>query len=268
MARSKRRNRAMIHGIVPRFRIRVDDVRRALERNHYPRVQMMVIVLLTGVAGFAASAIMLHLGLGIMAARYFLAVCVAYMVFMLILWIWLRAGADGLDVPDLSGFEPGNDTALPAMRGEGGSFDGGGASGDWDVSGSLKDAASDFSSPSSSSSSSSSLGDLADADEAAIPLFVVALIGGVLVCAFVVVNAAPVLFAELLVDGVLSASLYRRLRGLDRRHWLESAVRRTFWPFVFSVISVTAIGGLMSMYTPGAQSFGEALRGVAEVPAK
>ncbi len=250
----------MIRAIVPRFRNRVDDVRRALERNHYPRVQMMVIVLLTGVAGFAASAIMLKLGLGIMAARYALAVCVAYLVFLLILWIWLRAGADALEVPDLAGFESGASKAPPAMRGEGGSFDGGGASGDWDGAASLKDAASEL-----SSSSSSSLGDLADADEAAIPLFVLALIGGVLVCAVMVVNAAPVLFAELLVDGVLSASLYRRLRGMDRRHWLEAALRRTFWPFVVSVISVTAIGGLMSMYTPGAQSFGEALRGVAEV---
>jgi hypothetical protein len=237
---------------------RLAAVRRALERQRYPRVQMFVIVLLTGLAGFAASFIMLHMGVGAMALRYLLALCVAYLMFLFIVWVWLRFGADSLDAID-PGVTGGADGPAPVPRGldgAGGTFDGGGASGNYEVDG----AAGQLAMP--DAASGLDVGDL-DAGEAVIPLFVAALIAGVVCCALFIVYAAPMLFAELLVDGILSASLYRRLRGIDRHHWLETALRRTFWPFVFAAVSVTALGWGLANYAPGAQSIGEALGGHA-----
>ena len=245
------------HRVRGPLRSSVHDVRRAIERDQYPRLQMFIIVLLTGVAGFIASAAMLHAGLTGMALRYLLALCVAYLMFLFIVWVWLRWRADSLDGIGLGGADV-HAPSSPAFSGKGGTFDGGGASGDYQPPSGVSSSLSD---------SRSSTFDGVDADvdvgEAAIPLVVLALIAGVVFCALFVVNLAPTLFAELLVDGLLSASLYRRLRGIDRHHWLQTALRRTVWPFVFAAISVTALGASLAWYTPGAQSIGQAIDGHA-----
>jgi hypothetical protein len=75
-----------------------------------------------------------------------------------------------------------------------------------------------------------------------------------------IVYLAPALFAELLVDGALSASLYRRLRGLQTRHWLESAVRRTLLPFGITALVLSAVGYGFQSYAPEADSLGEVLQ--------
>ena len=246
--------RIRIHRPISR-RSNVSDVRRAIERDQYPRIQMLVIVLLTGVAGFVASASMLHFGLTVMALRYLLALCVAYLMFLFIVWVWLRWRADNLDGVDL-GVCDATAPSGPAYSGGGGTFDGGGASGDYMPSSGVDNLA--------DSASGALDGVDVDVGDAAIPLAVVALMAGVGFCALFVVYSAPVLFAELLVDGLLSASLYRRLRGIDRHHWLQTALRRTALPFIFAAISVSAIGACLSWYTPAAQSIGEAIWGHAE----
>ena len=67
------------------------------------------------------------------------------------------------------------------------------------------------------------------------------------------------LFAELIVDGVLSASLYRKLRELETRHWLETAIRRTAWPFAGTAAIVCDIGWAMAIYAPEAHSVGDVI---------
>ncbi len=74
------------------------------------------------------------------------------------------------------------------------------------------------------------------------------------------VYLAPALFAELLVDGALSASLYRRMRGLQTRHWLESAVRRTVLPFAVTALGLGVIGFGFQAYAPDAHTFGEVVK--------
>ncbi len=202
---------------------------------------------------------MLYFGVTIMALRYFLALCVAYAMFLFIIWVWLRWGADGGDVVDLGGWDGSSSAQGPAFSGKGGTFDGGGASGNYETPA----GSANFDAGNEPASAVNELagGALDAVDDAAIPLAVAALIAGVAFCALFVVYSAPLLFAELLVDGLLSASLYRRLRGIERHHWLQTALRRTVWPFVFAAVSVTSIGGLLSMYTPGAHSIGQAIRG-------
>jgi len=224
----------------------IDRLRGALERDHYPRLQMGWIVALTGFAGLAASFLMLHAGLASMGLRYFLAMGVAYLVFFLQLWVWLRARGESIDA-DLS--SSGGSDPAPGFSGNGGTFDGGGASGDYQAG------------DSAASDTGGLGGDIGvDAGDAAVPLAVLVLAAGIVLSSLFVIYSAPVLFAELLLDGALAAGLYRGLRGLDRRHWLESALRRTFLPFVLTTAFVTLAGWCMGRYAPEARSIGEVMQ--------
>lgn len=233
----------------------IERLRGTLERDHYPRAQMGLIVALTGFAGLAASFLMLQAGLTSMALRYCYAMGAAYIVFIVLLWLWLRWNADGLDLPSGDG---GGGDPVSAFSGKGGTFDGGGASGDYEPASQAFDAG---------SGSGDGFGADVDVGDAAIALAVVALVIGVALSSLFVIYTAPVLFAELLVDGLLSASLYRSLRGVDRRHWLDSALRRTCVPFLLTAAFVTAAGWGMGVYAPEAVSIGEVLRHRAQAAA-
>ncbi len=163
----------------------------------------------------------------------------AYLVFLLLLWLWLRTKRDDYNIDD-----PGIDLG----RGPSG-----GGSGEGDPS-----------SGSSGRGNSSGLGDLAEAlggaDELALPFIALALAAALLFAGGWIVYSAPLLFAELLVDGVLAASLYRRLKGTEPRHWLETAFRRTVWPFAATALLFCIVGITMHHLAPEARSIGDVKR--------
>ncbi|MGH7794031.1 MAG: hypothetical protein ACREQ2_03890 [Candidatus Binatia bacterium] len=141
-----------------------------------------------------------------------------------------------LDVVDPAGSlgsGVGSSSAEP-FAGEGGNFGGAGASASFD------DAAPAGSLESSTGLSVSGGGeemiskatDAASIDLDELWLIVLALFGLVsgAVLAFYAIYIAPALLAEIFVDGVLIAGLYRRLRGYDTQHWLKAAVKRTWLP--------------------------------------
>src|ERR1044072_5086515 len=68
----------------------IDRIRRELEHRGYPRLQMLLLVSLTGGAGFLASYTLLHAGFETLSWRYGLSVAIAYVFFLLLLWLWLR----------------------------------------------------------------------------------------------------------------------------------------------------------------------------------
>lgn len=215
----------------------IAQVRRRLLRESHPRVQMALIVALTGGFGLLASFCMLRLGLESMAIRYPLALTFAYLCFLGLIWLWLRTKAsdyDGSpDIPDLGG----------RCGGDGASGGGGesGGSGGWDGLPSAFDAM----------------------DDAALPLLAIALIVGMALAALMVIYQAPLLFAELLVDGALSLALYRRLRRQDARHWLGTTVRRTAIPFVATAVFLAGTGLALAHFAPGAHSVGQVLEQVS-----
>src|SRR5687767_7453502 len=96
----------------------IERIRRELELRGYPRLQMLLLVSLTGGAGFLASYALLHAGVETLSWRYGLAVAIAYLFFLLLLWLWLRT-----DLANYDGFE---DVlvevadAVPARRGDSG----------------------------------------------------------------------------------------------------------------------------------------------------
>lgn len=248
------------------YRWRHREIRRVqgdLERDGFPRLQMFLLVTLTGASGFVASYLFLHAGLVEMWLRYLAAFGVAYLMFLFLLWLWLRTRAeDYADIPDISGTSSSSSGGSGSgYSGKGGGFDGGGASGFFDSpsngisaigdsAGSIGDAG---------DSVGDVLGSVAEAEEFAIPLIVLVLIGALLFSSLFMIYSAPALFSELLVDGVLSASLYRRLRGLETRHWLETALRRTALPFAAAAVIVSASGWGMAQYVPGAHSIGDVI---------
>ena len=236
---------------------------------------MTLLVSLTGGAGLLASFVMLHAGVHSMALRYPLALTIAYAAFLLLLWLWLRTKADDwTDIPDA-----GLDLPIPTGRGAGswtsgggGNFGGGGASANFDAPMPLQALAPGKSGSVSSDVGSGladglgSIGDAADADELVIPLLVIALAVGLALSSFYVIYSAPTLFAELLLDGALSASLYKRLRGIERRHWVSTALRRTALPFVLTALLLAAVGWGLQTAAPGAHSVGEAIHHVSAAP--
>ena len=219
----------------------VENMRARLTREGFPRVQMFSLVALTGLAGFGASAAMLSAGLESIAMRYMLAMGVAYIVFFMLLWLWLRtSAADYIDAVPAGSSDATGDAA--DIVGGGGSFDGGGASANFDAG-----------------TTHSSLEAVASADEGAIPLAVILLVFGIALSSLFVIWSAPVLFAEILVDAVLAAGLYRRLRMLEPQHWMRAALKRTMLPFVLTTLTVSAAGFGMQAYAPEARSLSEVL---------
>lgn len=222
-----------------------------------PRLQMILILFLTGCVGFLSSVLFLHSGILQMWLRYPLAILSAYIVFLLLLRLWLavyRLQSDknlnvNVDLPiDV-------DVGITSSAngefnfGGGGDFGGGGAGGNWGDS---------ISSPSGDSSSIFD-GISLDMDLEDIGLLVIAvivLIGG-FVASLYVVYIAPFLLAELLIDGVLLNGLYKRLKHIERNHWLQTAVRKTIIPMLLSILFFGIAGGALQRVVPAAKSVGE-----------
>ncbi|HEY8099979.1 MAG TPA: hypothetical protein VIF82_04445 [Burkholderiaceae bacterium] len=200
-------------------------------------MQMLLIVAITGGAGFVSSYFMLHRGLHSMAIRYPIALSIAYVVFLFLLWLWLRTSTDnyGGDFSGISNFP------TPSISDSGTAVDGIGSNGS---GGHVADA---------------TLRAIFQLEEFALPVIVFIVISAMLVISAWAVYIAPSLFAELLIDGVLSASLYRKMRGLETHHWLGTAIRRTIWPLVLTTFVLAFSGWVMQIYAPKAQTLGDVM---------
>lgn len=228
----------------------VARARRQLQHHGWPRLQMALIVLLTGGAGFLASHALRLAGLDSMLLRYPLAVLLAYTVFLLLMWLWIRwrwdAVADGAaEVAGNGGGGGSSPRAGPSWGGNGGNSGGGGASASW----------AEASAPSITDSDGASLLEVADG-EAGLPLLAVlgllALVATVLLASVWVVWSAPVLMAELLVDAAIVGGLYRRMQGMGAQGWWRLCLSHTFWPLLGLVVFFAALGWGAQQLAPDA----------------
>lgn len=260
----------------------VGRLRHDLQSHGWPRSQMTLLVTLTGGSGLLASFLLLQAGLASMALRYPVALLMAYGVFLLLLWLWLRTKAeDWADLPDPGMLPSDLDLTATGARyaptwssGQGGEFEGGGASASFEspaqahplLQSPAVGAHGGTADTSGPLDGLGSVSDLGDADELAIPLLLIALAAGVALSSLYVVYSAPTLLAELLLDGALSATLYQRLRGIERRHWVSTALRKTALPFVLTGLLLVAMGWGLQSAAPGARSLGEALHHLRAAP--
>lgn len=253
----------------------VDQIEKRLQRRSYPRLQMMIIVSLTGATGLLASAMLLRLGMTEMGVRYPLSVLIAYGAFLALLWLWIRniaaeysnllpaqlaaeeaAQAQGTqDQPPINLAEPVG--ALGAVQGLSAQeadareqpfakvtrfFHTASATPSADHDGTERG-------PSKETQASKAL---------LVPLLVGALFLGLALSSLYVVATAPALLAELVVDSTLSYSLYTRLVRTQEPNWLRAAVTRTIWPLVITTLFVSIVGWTLSDIAPGAHTLGEA----------
>ncbi|UJB21287.1 MULTISPECIES: hypothetical protein [Lysobacter] len=213
----------------------VSRLRAYLERAHWPRLQMSLIVLVTGAIGFLASYWMLNSGLQAMWLRYPLAAGLAYLAFMVLLWTWARThGRDFWDNFDLPDFGSGSNSSgsggySPQWQSGGGQSGGG----DWSPAEAL--------------------------DDAVWVLVALAIAAVALLAMGWVIWIAPGLMAELLLDVALAGGLYRRLRRIESRHWLSTVLRRTALPFLGVALIAGLAGYAGAHYAPGADSIGDVI---------
>jgi hypothetical protein len=97
-----------------------------------------------------------------------------------------------------------------------------------------------------------------DADELAIVLLVLGFVLALAAAAVYVVYQAPVLMAEVALDGALVGSLYHRLRQGERQHWLHAAWTHTRWPLLAMLVLVWLVGWGLGYAAPGAVTLGQA----------
>lgn len=277
----------------------VERVRARLMKRSSPRLQMIALLMVTGGVGFGAAVVMLELGLRSMAVRYPLALLIAYGAFLLLLRLWLRSVArrrerrrrsrsdydfDVFDgVGSVRGGGGGGSAGSGPRFGGGGGFTGGGAERGWapgvapsPVAGPIP-APMPLASPASPAASLSSAAQSAgggkssgggwgldlDADDAgpllALVLVVVAIVA-IVAAAGYVIAAAPVLLAELVVDGVVLVGLYSSVRRIDESDWLRTAVRKTWIPALVLALLLGAVGYGIQAALPQARSIGDVWR--------
>ena len=267
----------------PNLKTRVALILEQQQQMFLPRVQMMIILLLTGCAGFLSSFLMLHSGIAQMWMRFPLAILAAYVAFLLLLrlWIAIHSPRDNFDlnsdlslpIGNLSG--GGNSADADFSFGGGGDFGGAGAGGGWDGGDSPSptvptvSTASTVSAVSLSSSSggrsggSSALDGISlDGDSEGIGLIILAVAAVIagFIATLYVVYIAPALLAEILVDAVLLRGLHKRVKNIERKHWLQTAVRQTLLPAILCAIFFAVAGGLLQIAVPDANSIGEVWR--------
>lgn len=244
-------------------------LRQRLERFGWPRVEMTTLVTATALGGFFFSAVLLKLGWLTLWSRWLLALAGAYALFLGLLGAWLHwrrdLDLDHVDVPDFSTGSDHHHAPGGGMGGHGGSSAGGGASARFDDAASMDVAAADHGGALDALGDGvgNVVGSVFEAEEAAIPLLllliVLAVAGSVLFASAWLVVSAPALFAELLLDVLLAAGLYRRLRAKADGHWLETALRRTWAPFLVAAVVLVAAGFAIQHFAPQAHTLGEAL---------
>jgi hypothetical protein len=287
-----------------RRRRAVQRIRARLAKRRSPRLQMLMLLLLTGAVGFGAAVALLSLGVERMAVRYPLAVLIAYGAFLLFLRLWLRSmlrrrrhrdrdpdfDVDVLDIGVGGGRSGGGSGGGPRFGG--GSGGGGGAGGSWSGAPETVPAPAMAPAPMPLSASGSGapaqlasagggrgggggksggwlpdvdLGDLGDLDDS-VGCLVVALIAlavlAVLAAAGYALAVAPVLLAELVVDGIVIGGLYRAARRIDEGEWLQTALRRTWIPALLLALLLGAVGWGIQRELPWARSLGDVWRAI------
>ncbi len=211
----------------------VGRLARFLKKYSQPRFQLFLILMLTASIGAAVSFVLLKSGVDRMWLRYPLAAIGAYLGFLGLLRLWAQYQLSRPNLPPEE--DTGEPDPAPVVESkERDSF--------WSVDlSSVLDITSAF-------------------DDVPVAILVAALIV-VLLVALGIIFAAPILLAEVLLDGLLVAGLWHRFKRYGVGSSLSSAVRGTVLPATIVVACLGAIGFVLQLIEPGAESIGDMFRG-------
>ena len=211
-----------------------------VERRGQSRILMLNFTAVAALAGFLASMWLHAAGIDSMAIRYPLSVGIAYLVFLLELSFFVshhRAtrknfvddslplyDTDLLGIPQAIPTGGGRSPSMLAEKPSGGGFDFGGFDGDGIL---------------------------------VVLLIIAAIVSSILASLFVIYQA-PVLLAEVLVDGVLFFGIARRVNRMNAQHWVSGVMRRTLGPMLVVAVCYSAIGIGLQSIAPKATTMAEA----------
>lgn len=241
-----------------------------LARRFFLRIHMFVILGGTYVAGAIATRMLYAVGVDILWLRYALAVCGAYLVFLILIRLWLAyVGAmSGPDVDVLDGVDFCADlvselnpiadlSTVPAFgSGGGGVSGGGGASGGWDLA---ELDVTDLKVPSSGSNLPGCGLDL-DLDEGFfVVVLLIVLVFALALAGFYLIYVAPAILGEAAFEAALAFALARRAKKIDRPGWVGSVTRATMWPFLAVLALSIVLGAYAQKHCPDARRLVEAI---------
>ena len=221
---------------------RIEVIKRRLLQSSMPRLQMSLILLLTGLAGFLASFSLLQLNVSRMWIRYPIAILIAYGVFLLLLRLWLWIYGRDMEV-DLDSA----DVVLELPSGGSGSSE----VSHFNASADIGDSHTGV-----SSSWWSGIDFDLDLEEGWFLVIAIIVLIGALIASLYIIYIAPLLLAEILIDGVLLVGLYKRVKHIDQQHWLRAAIRRTVIPVLLIAMFFSIAGFAMQRIAPEAHSIG------------
>lgn len=277
-----------------------DKLAHRLERFGSPHVVMLGLLTAAGLTGFVCSVLLGKVGVDRLALRYMVAVACAYGTFLGLLALWMHrqtalveACAEEIEDHVRLNRPPGEATepesrqgvasasasqgtvenadllvepladaasAAPTFFDSGPPLPGRFASG---IGRASRSRSSDWGWWGSWSSSSSSVDASSDSDGCGailVVLLLVVLAVTLIAMSFYFVVIAPVLLAELVLDGLLTAALARRaIRVEPGPHWLAHALRHTAGAAIVLVLLFGLLGWTLQQAAPEAHSLGDAL---------
>ncbi len=231
---------------------------------------MFVIVTATFLAGLLTTKLLMISGVDLLWLRYAIAVCAAYLTFLIIIriWIWyvcsgsvVEDSVDGIDL-----FVRSIDKVEWTELGGGGQFGGGGASGTWEttdgvpVEMEISTAPTKFVSSSGGSDKSGCLSFDIGGDEGCFVVILLAVFVGVLLIAGgYLIYAAPAILGETVFEALLAAALVRRTKKLAAAGWAGSIFQSTVWIFLAVLAFSIALGWYAQKSCPEARRIRDAI---------
>lgn len=248
-----------------------DRLRRRLQQRHWLHLHAALTGGLSLVGMSVISLCLLHAGVHSMALRYGIALACGYLLYLLLVRLWagcmLRRDWDPGDVPSdvpATSGKTGGAHAEGFESGQGGSYGGGGASGNWDDGAALPDVM-----PSSSGVElpDVDLPGVDGLDEGALVLVPVLLIFAGLLLA--VTGAGSLLwlvfgadlFLTVAVEVAFALLMARTLYVVEREGWLLAALRMSWKPMLGALVAAVALGGVADWLFPQADTLVQVLRG-------
>ena len=235
---------------------KIERVEALLGGAGRPRLTMMAIMILAWMAGFLSSAGLLRLGVESMWLRYPLAVGGAYLAFLGLLGAWLRVmlwgRARSESAANANSASP-RSTMAGAMANV--------AAGLSRVN--MTEKRKERTQRQQASYADGSLLDLCDlgggSDSGAVVLILalIALLSGLIVSG-IMVATAPLLFAELLVDGLAVMAVSRSVGRSATSHWTDGVVRRTWLPAFTTAVVFGLVGLGLQFAAPGSATLAQA----------
>jgi len=244
-----------------------------LQRRHWLRLHMFLIVAATFLAGLLTTKLLMNSGVDLLWLRYAIAVCAAYLTFLVIIriWIWYVCYGGGYDSSDgIDLFVRSMDKVEWAELGGGGEFGGGGASGTWatpdgvPVEMEISTAPSKLAGSGGGSDKSGCLSFDIGGDEGCFVVILLAVLVGVLLIAGgYLIYAAPAIMGEAVFEALLAAALVRRTKKFAAAGWGGSIFQATIWIFLAVLAISITLGWYAQKSCPEARRVRDAINCVS-----